>query len=636
MITTYQRRFCHNGQTFTFAIPAKVEEFISLLKSTFRITDDIVGILAEQKRLVIPISLVVGKPEEVPADCDCELLLAGVNKAPAVPFLEGISTQTRGAGCVGKGNPIYDYWVAVCRPGSVNVTLNKLKFKDEGETCWGWTKDVNELYVRKCYKQALLELEGKRMAIVEGTPGIGKSLFIFYFMYEKVRLAVQNHKKIPTFVIGSPAKKYFLHVDDQGKGVVQSPPPSEIMPDFLITDTIADSEPLFNIQYLHVSSINNENVLDVRKLMDTQKEENILYFPGFSYDEFVESDCDGSRDLVDKNFIYDVFGGNLRNLRSANKENKRYPKDIYDVVQAEMNSFFGGYEVANVPESTWVNTAKALARKLQNPNEGIKMTGEVDPSTISRSVIIHWTPCEEDPNGWHDFPASKFMRHLAGHICDTTKMDALSRLRDAIGPSGAGFVHEHDAHQFRLTYLKKEPGFKIWSLHAQAAKLLCLPINRVVRIRTVDDIKLLREGDYGLPTVSNFPFVDAVINGHLFQDTIAHSHPSVAKTLEILKALNKNKSTRTTTNLIYTLSNGNFDNFKMNNSDMMKPFSQWKTRMELHADDMAGASAPSAGKKRKQDIITEEIPKKSKEECEGKEGKESSVVVKTSRKRTKK
>jgi hypothetical protein len=66
---------------------------------------------------------------------------------------------------------------------------------------------------------------------------------------------------------------------------------------------------------------------------------------------------------------------------------------------------------------------------------------------------------------------------------------------------------------------------------------LCLPIKRVVRIRTVSDIELLEDGDYGLPTVSNFPFVDAVMKPHyLFQDTLA-------RVPDILAALKKKKTT---------------------------------------------------------------------------------------------
>jgi hypothetical protein len=318
------------------------------------------------------------------------------------------------------------------------------------------------------------------------------------------------------------------------------------------------------------------------------------------------------------NFYYDVFGGSLRSLRFVDqiKEDELYPIDIYDLVRAEMTSFFGGYELAGVPEATWNKTAKALAKKLQNPNEGVANSSKVDPNTITRSIIIHWTPSADDPHGWRDVPATRFMRHLAGHICDTTNNDALSRLKKAIGPSGMGYVHEHDAHQYRLTHLGKAPGITLWSLQDEHQETLHLPIKRVVRIRTVSDIKRLEEGDYGLPTFSNFPFADAVINGHLFQDTTAQSHPSMAKVSEILEVLHPWKADGETIALVNTLSTNNFGNFKMNKSDLMKPFSQWKTRMECHVDDTAvasqqsavGAAGRSAGGKRKQDELAEEKP----------------------------
>ncbi|RYY82539.1 hypothetical protein EON63_13080 [archaeon] len=311
------------------------------------------------------------------------------------------------------------------------------------------------------------------------------------------------------------------------------------------------------------------------------------------------------------NFYYDVFGGSLRNLRSVDlmDENEPYPKDIYDVVQAEMASFFGGPKLVGIPEATWDRTAKALAKKLLNPNEGAKSYRQVDPNTISRSIIIHWTPSANDPRGWLDVPATRFMRHLAGHICDTTKKDALSRLKRAIGPSGMGYVHEHDAHQFRMAHLGKAPGITLWSLQGEHVQTLHLPIARVVRIRTVSDIERLEEGDYGLPTVSNFPFLDAVMKPkYLFQDTVAQDgHPSVAKIPEILRALKSGTTNAGTVVLVNTLATDNFDKFKMNSSDVMEPFSQWKTRMEAHADDQAVVTALSAkasreskGKKRKQ------------------------------------
>ena len=328
------------------------------------------------------------------------------------------------------------------------------------------------------------------------------------------------------------------------------------------------------------------------------------------------------------NFYYDVFGGSLRNLRSVDQvdEDEPYPIDIYAVVEAEMTSFFGGAELAGISEATWSRTARALAKKLQNPNEGTKSSGQVDPNSISRSIIIHWTPSAEDPRGWRDVPATRFMRHLAGHICDTTKRDALSRLKRAIGPSGMGYVHEHDAHQYRLTHLGKAPGITLWSLQSKPGETLCLPIKRVVRIRTVSDIERLEEGDYGLPTVSNFPFLDAVMKPHyLFQDTIAqNSHPSVANIPEILEALKKKATDTETVVLVNTLATDNFGTFKMNGSDVMRPFSQWKTRMEDHTDDMAVVTSLSAV----------EAPKISKNRK--RKGKSLAVEVQPKEKKTKK
>ena len=324
------------------------------------------------------------------------------------------------------------------------------------------------------------------------------------------------------------------------------------------------------------------------------------------------------------NFYYDVFGGSLRNLRSVAMmdQHNPYPKDIFEVVQAEMISFFGEFKLAGVSKATWDKTAQVLAKKLKSPNEGSKNSSIVDPNTITRSIIIHWTPSAKGSHAWSDVPATRFMRHLAGHICNSTSFDALSRLRDAIGPSEMGWVHEHDAHQFRLTHLSKKPGITLWSLQGEAEKTLCLPIKRVVRIRTVGDIERLEEGDYGLPTISNFPFLDAVMKPHyLFQDTIANGrHSSVAKVSEILKALKKNTMDRGSIVLVNTLATDNFDNFKMNKSGVMKPFSQWKVRMEAHTDDVAVVTALSVvtaceesnSRKRRQSRLVQPKGKKSK------------------------
>jgi hypothetical protein len=108
------------------------------------------------------------------------------------------------------------------------------------------------------------------MAMLDGTPGIGKSLFIFYFIYAVVNQAIEKGEHIPTF---------------------------------LIADRDGRSNPSFTTQYIHVSSINNVNVKDVRKLMDQRQRPNkktrqTIWFAGFSLVEYLEIDCVGEASKV--------------------------------------------------------------------------------------------------------------------------------------------------------------------------------------------------------------------------------------------------------------------------------------------------------------------------------------------------
>jgi len=175
----------------------------------------------------------------------------------------------------------------------VDSTGKKLSFVD-GATQWGWTRDVDELYIRDCYTEAIGKLSNADMAMIEGTPGIGKSLFIFYFIYMIVSQAKEKEQKIPTFLIEDrDGCGFFLKVDDNGNGIVHKP--TTETPDYLITDTKGRSNPSFAKLYLHVSSINNENVKDVRKLMDQRqpkanKTRHKIYLPGFSLEEYFEVD----------------------------------------------------------------------------------------------------------------------------------------------------------------------------------------------------------------------------------------------------------------------------------------------------------------------------------------------------------
>jgi hypothetical protein len=203
-----------------------------------------------------------------------------------------------------EGNDVYDFWCAVVKKDAVSLdeTGKKLAFRD-GRTRWGWTRDVDDLYVRACYTSAIDTLDGADMAMLEGTPGIGKSLFIFYFIYMVVKQAIEKGENLPTFLIADrDGKGYFLRVDSNGNGIVHKPT-TDLTPDYLITDTKGRSNPSFTKQYIHVSSINNKNVKDVRKLMEQRQRRNkktrqTIWLAGFSLEEYFEIDCVGEASKV--------------------------------------------------------------------------------------------------------------------------------------------------------------------------------------------------------------------------------------------------------------------------------------------------------------------------------------------------
>jgi hypothetical protein len=73
---------------------------------------------------------------------------------------------------------------------------------------------LNRLYIRKCYRMiasSILKVNGIHKAIITGTPGIGKSLFLIYLLWKLVK----EGKRV-LFIYGS----YNIYYDEKG-GVFQ-------------------------------------------------------------------------------------------------------------------------------------------------------------------------------------------------------------------------------------------------------------------------------------------------------------------------------------------------------------------------------------------------------------------------------
>lgn len=185
-----------------------------------------------------------------------------------------------------KGTAIAKFWSAVVKPGTVLRTGNKLKFKNHAAK-WGWDGEIDTLYVRQCYEEAVETINVKNRIVVQGTPGIGKSIFIFYLLYALVRQAREKGLPIPTFEIADQnEKRYFLTVVG-GNGVVTTEGDT---PDIIITDAVGRPVPGCKEKYIHVSSLYNKNLKDVLNNIATRSDRAIITFPVFSRDEYLDSD----------------------------------------------------------------------------------------------------------------------------------------------------------------------------------------------------------------------------------------------------------------------------------------------------------------------------------------------------------
>jgi ATPase subunit of ABC transporter with duplicated ATPase domains len=80
-----------------------------------------------------------------------------------------------------------------------------------------WLDDMDILYNREIYDKFLIGMKGKKLVLIKGSPGIGKSTFLERLLVEIVEEAHKEHKDIPSVVIaireGQDVKKYWLNPD---------------------------------------------------------------------------------------------------------------------------------------------------------------------------------------------------------------------------------------------------------------------------------------------------------------------------------------------------------------------------------------------------------------------------------------
>jgi hypothetical protein len=387
-----------------------------------------------------------------------------------------------------------------------------------------WEKNggpMKKLYVRSCYISILDKILGhKTHVLLRGTPGIGKSAFMFYLVYYLAQRPC-NVSICLTYLVKETSQSWYLLRKD---GVVSIAASLEGNPDYYFSDSVdIEGAGTANELTMLFASIKDKHFKTFWKVKQTQRGSWGIFLPLVEPDELKHMVPAGTTYSDESlQFRFNIFGGSARNCLDAGND---APPDVETQTQIRnaLESFFGPTNSADISWAVGV-----LGQHVQK-----LLTGDA-AEQLKRSVFQHVFVDSGSFGVTASSFCTKFMKYLCGRILQTKERGVQERIVALFGECGAGIMFEamafdtiiqqlQNGHVYRMLNLKT----KRWSKLTTSATHF-----RKVLIRTTDDIQRLKVGDIGVPVVGNFPLVDFVIKPNiLLQMTVAKKHSGAVNRL---------------------------------------------------------------------------------------------------------
>ena len=359
-----------------------------------------------------------------------------------------------------------------------------------------WIGDIQELYNRPCYDEITKNLSSLTHALVIGTPGIGKTLYLQVLLVYLVTRAKEEGRATPTihFVYEAKKKVVTLSFLSDGSVIDVSDVGPVLAPEYLLSDSADLAVAYGTILNLEVASEKESNYNIFQKHIEQASKGNLLVMPVFSLRE-LQSIQPADMDGWCAEFRHDVFGGSARNFKCLQLRNF----DVLPVVDETLTLMFP--DVKQKHYDAWDCVACQVSAKL---------TGKAadEKRTIVNSMMRHMQ--SRGTKTW----ASKFMELLAAAIVDDRTAEVVDELERLIGTAGIGNLFEAIGHR---KLLRSTVPFLLKPLLASSLSPTKPAFERthfnlsVVRLKTVDDIANLPNGTYGIPLTNTFPVADAII-----------------------------------------------------------------------------------------------------------------------------
>ena len=402
---------------------------------------------------------------------------------------------------------------------------------EDGQVFWDGSS-TNRLVIQPQWLQLYAQLinGAQTHVLLEGKAGRGKSVFLRYMIIRMLEdEAIPNESTFAYVVKDSIGTSRTFWITKTGVSVdVMEHIPEE--PTYLLLDNVDSALNMRGEKLnLGLTSGDKEVLKEFRKRVDDAGELGMNYAMQ-ALNLQVMSLMFPALSSADRQFRFDVLGGNPRRFRckepaSVSEEIKRL---LYPELQSCITMFFGAtynYKLATV-EGLRARWAMGIIAKE------VEQSADCDSSLFRAEFATDGGKCQTRF-------ATVFLRLVAGALDsknDASLRDALKRI---VGSSGLGYAHEYLSH---AAFLARNPATITFGLNTARA-IVQLPAGlhgrTVTLVRNIPDLENLRgHTTYGLPTISNFPAVDAVVFPNLLQMTISDKHGgAVDKLPDIAAAL---------------------------------------------------------------------------------------------------
>lgn len=384
-----------------------------------------------------------------------------------------------------------------------------------------WLDEVDILYNREVYDKLLIDMEGKHLVLVKGTPGIGKTTFLERVLVHIVENCRAESKDIPSIVLAvrekGAVKEYWLNSD----GTVEE---FELRvhrrgPDIYLSDSVDSDSVQGFVLHLEVASSRDSNYNQFVKHVQVSKAGLDTYMGLFSFEELCE--IRGNMTEEEVRFRYTIVGGSARNFKAA------FPTDITVLGFVE--------EVLEwiVRDTDWMATfEEAFVGYCRFISERLNKSG-LEGFHVMNSLLRHNVGGKSE---W----ASKTMEIIGAEILKHREVTLSGELEGLLRAGGMGNFFESLMHRKVTRHDYKCIVKPLYKSHARgvARDGVDIKINYpVALVRSVEDIGNLGLGRYGLPIFENFPLVDAIVQPDtLIQYTVSpNSHKGAVAQLVTIR-----------------------------------------------------------------------------------------------------